>query len=119
MFSMAMQQLRVRKGQADPTGSTPEAVLTTLAQMELGQVFTQLEASSDGLTGLEAASRLKAGGPNVVSSKKPPSWWLLLLMVIPNPFNLLLGFIAIISVASPDRSWVSSITFPGPCAYQC
>ena len=65
-----------------------------------------LQTDRRGLSGAESEARLKSSGPNIVSSLKPPSWWLLLLMVIPNPFNVLLGFLAIISVASPDRSWV-------------
>jgi Mg2+-importing ATPase len=76
--------------------------------MDSTEVLAELDAHRDGLTADEAKARLKSHGPNVVTSSKPPSWWWLLLSVIPNPFNLLLGFIAIISVASPERSWVSA-----------
>lgn len=89
-------------------------MLRKLAQMDEDQVLRELETAREGLTAAEAAARLKSSGPNVVSSKKPPSWWLLLLMVIPNPFNLLLGFIAVISVASPDRSWVCHVSCHHP-----
>lgn len=92
-------------GQDSATVMTPENALLAIAKMDIAQLFANLEASDVGLTDVEAARRLRAAGPNVISFKKPPSWWLLLLMVIPNPFNLLLGVIAIISVASPERSW--------------
>lgn len=108
MFSKAMRQLPGLKGlvrDAADGADSSEATLRNFAQMDEGQVLRELETAREGLTAAEAAARLKSCGPNVVSSKKPPSWWLLLLMVIPNPFNLLLGFIAVISVASPDRSW--------------
>ena len=74
--------------------------------MATSQVMTGLQTDRRGLSGAESEARLKSSGPNIVSSLKPPSWWLLLLMVISNLFNVLLGFLAIISVASPDRSWV-------------
>ncbi|KAM0326327.1 hypothetical protein ACHAQA_006927 [Verticillium albo-atrum] len=73
--------------------------------MDQGQLMSELQSGCHGLTASEAADRLKTFGPNIVSSKKPPSWWLLLLLVLPNPFNILLTFIAVISVASPERSW--------------
>ncbi|KAL9946045.1 hypothetical protein ACHAO5_004269 [Verticillium nonalfalfae] len=69
------------------------------------QLLAEFHSVRHGLTTTEAADRRKIHGLNIVSSKKPPSWWLLLLLVLPNPFNLLLTFIAIISVASPGRSW--------------
>jgi Mg2+-importing ATPase len=54
---------------------------------------------------LEAADRLKTAGHNILSTKKPLSWWHLLLIVIPNPFNILLGMLAVISVATPSPTW--------------
>lgn len=79
--------------------------LRAIAQMDQELLFDNLETSCNGLTDAEAAYRLQVAGPNVVSYKKAPSWWLLLLMVIPNPFNILLACIAIISVATPGPSW--------------
>lgn len=58
-----------------------------------------------GLTMQEAAARLKTTGPNILSTKKPPTWWQLLFRVLPNPFNVLLAMIAIISVATPPPNW--------------
>ena len=65
-----------------------------------------LQSRHSGLSEEEAWSRLKTKGPNVLSCKKPPTWWQLLLYVIPNPFNILLAAIAVISVATPQPSWV-------------
>lgn len=93
------------RGQNALTSANAEEALRSMAQMDPDALFNTLDTSSNGLTELEASRRLQAGGANIVSFKKPPSWWLLILKIIPNPFNLLLGVIAIISVASPQPSW--------------
>jgi P-type Mg2+ transporter len=64
-----------------------------------------LQSTHDGLTKEEASSRLAEKGPNLLSVKKPPNWWQLLLTIIPNPFNILLTLLAIISVATPPPAW--------------
>jgi Mg2+-importing ATPase len=64
-----------------------------------------LDTSDIGLTSNEAAVRLSIKGANLLSTKKPPKWWQLLLTILPNPFNILLGVIAIISVCTPPPSW--------------
>jgi Mg2+-importing ATPase len=63
------------------------------------------QTSFDGLTVIEAAARLAAKGMNILSSKQPPTWWQLLLSILPNPFNILLAVLAIISVAVPPPQW--------------
>ncbi|ROT40811.1 MG transport ATPase [Sodiomyces alkalinus F11] len=112
MFTHVPMRLRALRAQALGLGTPvdrnmPEAALRRFAQMDEGQAMAELGTgtSRNGLAQAEATARLKSHGPNVVSAKAPPPWWLLLLMVIPNPFNLLLAFIAVISVASPERSW--------------
>lgn len=77
--------------------------------MSPGMALSHLNTQLEGLDDLEAVSRLKVAGPNVISSKKPPSWWQLLLRVLPNPFNILLALLAIISVATPPPNWVSMV----------
>jgi len=77
--------------------------------MESDDALRHLQTQQDGLTQEEAASRLEMTGPNLLSTKKPPTWWQLLLSVLPNPFNILLAFIAIISVATPSPSWKTFI----------
>lgn len=68
-----------------------------------------LRTSQNGLTEEEAISRLQTKGPNLLSAKKPPKWWQLLLSVIPTPFNALLTFIAVVSVATPPPQWSTFI----------
>ncbi|KAJ3499081.1 hypothetical protein NLG97_g607 [Lecanicillium saksenae] len=64
-----------------------------------------LQVELEGLSGEEAESRLRVKGPNTLRSQKPPSWFILLLKVIPNPFNILLIFLAIINAAIPPPDW--------------
>ena len=71
--------------------------------------LSHLQSSIHGLTNAQAAHRLKLNGQNVLSCKRPPAWWQLLLQVIPNPFNILLALIAIISVVNPVPNWVGTL----------
>lgn len=82
-----------------------EAVLQAFASMPPDIAMNHLETSQDGLTQEEAAARLKVTGPNILSSKRPPTWWQLALSVLPNPFNILLALLAIISIATPPPQW--------------
>jgi Mg2+-importing ATPase len=68
-----------------------------------------LQATPNGLSQDEAATRLRLKGANLLSVKKPPTWWQLLLSVIPNPFNVLLGLLAVISAATPPPQWSTFI----------
>ncbi|RKL20128.1 Magnesium-transporting ATPase, P-type 1 [Fusarium oxysporum] len=85
--------------------STPEDILRWIASMTPDTALAHLVSSSDGISEAEATARLRIHGQNVVSSRKPQSWFMLLLSVIPNPFNILLMFLAILNVAMPDPSW--------------
>ncbi|KAK5011705.1 hypothetical protein LTR39_004466, partial [Cryomyces antarcticus] len=71
--------------------------------------LAQLQTSMSGLTPEEVLVRLKIRGPNLLSTVKPPKWWQLLLSILPNPFNILLVLLAIISVATPSPSWSTFI----------
>src|SRR5271155_62 len=82
-----------------------EAVLQTFASMSPEEAINHLQTSREGLVEEEAESRLEVKGPNILSVKKPPTWWQLLLSVIPNPFNLLLMLLAVISLATPPPNW--------------
>lgn len=77
--------------------------------MPAESAIQQLNSDLKGLMEAAAADRLKTKGPNVLSIKKPPTWWMLLLSILPNPFNVLLLFIAIVSVANPTPSWSTFI----------
>ncbi|KAM0518695.1 hypothetical protein ACHAP6_006675 [Verticillium nonalfalfae] len=116
MFDNMTQQIRSMVGQKQGSkawgkgspatcNDSAESRIRQYAEMDEIQLLAEFHSVRHGLTTTEAADRRKIHGLNIVSSKKPPSWWLLLLLVLPNPFNLLLTFIAIISVASPGRSW--------------
>lgn len=87
--------------------SSSESILRAFASLPIDLALDHLQVSCTGLTDEEAQSRLAVKGPNTLSSQKPPSWFILLLKVIPNAFNLLLIFLAIITAAMPDHDWVS------------
>src|ERR1700712_5859515 len=59
----------------------------------------------EGLNESEVLRRLHYVGPNNLSSKKQTPWWKLLLNSIFNPFNILLGVIAVVSAVAPPPSW--------------
>ncbi|KAI9764322.1 MAG: hypothetical protein M1840_008540 [Geoglossum simile] len=81
--------------------------------------LSHLQSSIHGLTTAQAAHRLKLNGWNLLSCKKPLSWWQLLLQVIPNPFNILLALIAIISVVNPVPNWATFVILVVMIAISC
>ncbi|OAQ96270.1 hypothetical protein LLEC1_02235 [Akanthomyces lecanii] len=85
--------------------NTSESILRAFASLSPDQVLDHLQVEQDGLSRDEAEARLRVKGLNTLRSQKPPSWFILLLKVIPNPFNLLLIFLAIISVSIPPPDW--------------
>ncbi|KAL1998886.1 hypothetical protein VTN02DRAFT_5423 [Thermoascus thermophilus] len=84
---------------------SPESSLRLLASLPSDAALARLNSDISGLTTSEAASRLAVTGPNVLSSKKPTRWWQLIFIVLPNPFNILLAILAIISAATPPPEW--------------
>lgn len=97
-----------RKAPASQAAS-PDVVLQAYASMSPVAALCHLQSRYDGLTTEEATSRLAEKGANLLSVKKPPNWWQLLLTIIPNPFNILLTLLAIISVATPPPAWSTFI----------
>ncbi|KAF5667253.1 magnesium-translocating P-type ATPase [Fusarium heterosporum] len=94
--------------QLSPEGAddgSHEAILRQFASMHADVALDHLVSSYHGITSDEAASRRRVHGQNVVSSRKPQSWFMLLLSVIPNPFNILLAFLAIFNIAMPPPNW--------------
>ncbi|KAI9826699.1 MAG: hypothetical protein M1826_006581 [Phylliscum demangeonii] len=85
--------------------SSPERVLAATAAQEPEVVMRQLDSGLHGLTAEEAAMRLKITGLNLLSIEKPPTWWQIFLGVLPNPFNILLVLLAVLSVATPSPNW--------------
>ncbi|PFH61499.1 hypothetical protein XA68_17156 [Ophiocordyceps unilateralis] len=88
---------------------SPEAVLAAFASAPVDHTLEHLLTDVDGLTEAEAAIRRSIKGPNVLPTQKPPSWIHTLLSAIPNPFNILLIFLAIINAVVPERKWASVI----------
>lgn len=86
-----------------------EAVLKSVASMTIEEAQLYMESGPNGLTENEAAARLHSFGANILSTKKPPTWWQILLSVLPNPFNILLTFLAVISLATPPPNWSTFI----------
>ena len=95
---------RLRKAPTARENST-DSPLHDFAAMLPSAALSHLNTQLEGLDDVEVAARLKMSGPNIVSSKKPPKWWQLLLSVLPNPFNVLLALLAVISVATPPPNW--------------
>lgn len=84
-------------------------VLQQYAAMVPEAAIAHLQTDQDGLVEEEAVRRLRMKGKNILSTKKPPKWWQLLLSVIPNPFNVLLALLAIISASTPPPAWSTFI----------
>lgn len=87
-----------------------ESILRAFASLPVDLALDHLQVDRTGLSDDEASLRLAVKGPNTLQSQKPPSWFILLLKVIPNAFNLLLVFLAIITIAMPDHDWVCTNT---------
>src|SRR5579871_1837844 len=87
---------------------TNTATREALLRVEAADPMKTMSLFNTSTTGLELQDvhdRHKLAGKNILTSKKPQAWWQLLLVVIPNPFNILLGLIAIISISTPNPSW--------------
>lgn len=92
--------------QSPPARDTSvEAVLQAYATLPTDSALGLLQTQMLGLLVEEAAERLGICGPNILSSRKPLTWWQLLLSILPNPFNVLLALLAVISVATPPPNW--------------
>jgi Mg2+-importing ATPase len=78
--------------------------------MPVELVFDHLASGEHGISDTEALARRRIHGRNAVSSQRPPSCFMLFLSIIPNPFNILLVFLAIINAAMPPPNWVSALS---------
>ena len=77
--------------------------------MDMEAAMVYLHTSRQGLNQEDVTKRLRVTGLNLLSIKQPPTWWHLLLGVLPNPFNILLTLLAVLSVAAPSPSWSTFI----------
>ena len=55
-------------------------------------------ASTSGLSGAEAASRLSRYGPNEITAEKPPSMWSVALQQLRDPMNIMLVAVTVVSL---------------------
>jgi Mg2+-importing ATPase len=78
--------------------------LAAVSNLPISQYLEQVHSTLAGLTDDEAARRLAENGTNSLSAAKPRRWWTILLECIPNPFNLLLTVLAIISIATQQQA---------------
>jgi Mg2+-importing ATPase len=95
--------------------SSAEAVLTAFAGMEPDMVLEHLQTHKDGLTDDEADARRAIKGPNILPTHAPPSWIMTLVKAIPNPFNILLIILAIITAAIPPGDFVRTMSWHKQC----
>ena len=68
----------------------------------MGEVFARMKTVAEGLTEVEAASRLREVGPNVVVSEKHRGWAWRLFTAVRNPLVVLLVVLAAVSFSTGD-----------------
>jgi P-type Mg2+ transporter len=78
--------------------------LADCANLPILQCLQRFNSSPSGLTDTQVRDLLASHGPNVLSAAKPRRWWTILLECLPNPFNLLLTVLAIVSIATSQRA---------------
>ncbi|MEJ2672289.1 MAG: cation-transporting P-type ATPase, partial [Deltaproteobacteria bacterium] len=66
-------------------------------QLELHQVFTELDTSAQGLTEAEAKERLKKFGPNKLAEAEKISWLKILLHQFKSPLIYILLIAAVVT----------------------
>ncbi|CZR54868.1 related to PMR1-Ca++-transporting P-type ATPase located in Golgi [Phialocephala subalpina] len=90
---------------AERLGSSHEEILQGYSAMPVDLAVAHLQSDEYGLSKEEVDARTNLVGPNILSTKKPLAWWQILLSILPNPFNVLLVVIAVISIAAPPPQW--------------
>ena len=77
-------------------------LVVTCAALDVAGAYAQLKTQAEGLTSAEAAARLLAHGPNVLSQDRPPGVVRLLGRALIDPLVILLAVLSAISAASGD-----------------
>lgn len=80
------------------------AFLANCANLPIIECFEQFNSSLSGLDSTQARDLLAEHGSNVLSVSKPRRWWTILLECFPNPFNVLLTVLAIVSIATQQTA---------------
>jgi P-type Mg2+ transporter len=70
--------------------------------MTIADALEKFDSSLNGLNDTQIASSTNT--PNALSATKPPPWWILLWAYIPNPFNILLAVLSIISAVTKQMA---------------
>lgn len=121
MFTLGGKSLSGRRTGSWPSGASwaelpplardasAESVLGAFAGMTTEAALNHLQTQRDGLSEFEADARRELKGANVLPMHKAPSWIMTFLRAIPNPFNALLFFLAIIQVAMPGGDWAGFV----------
>lgn len=91
-------------------GPRASSVLTEYAELPPLMVMRRLESRPRGLQEREAHARLARYGENAVSWARPPRWSVRLLATVRNPFVVLLGCLAAVSVVTGDLGGSAVIT---------
>ena len=77
----------------------PSQLIQAWYALDLPSLEKLLDAKPDGLSGSDAAERLKKTGPNVLPRTPPPAWWQIGLRQFRSPLIYILGVAAVVSVA--------------------
>ncbi|MEG1339139.1 HAD-IC family P-type ATPase, partial [Cetobacterium sp.] len=88
--------------------------LKLYSEAEITTIYQELESGVEGLSSSTVEKKIKEYGLNEISNQKPKAWYVQLFLAFLNPFNLILGTLAIVSVFTDiifvrveERSWVS------------
>jgi Mg2+-importing ATPase len=92
---------RVLAGQGKPAIRVSPAVTDAAALDALG-VYRQLATRAEGLTTLEADTRLREHGPNLLARDRRPGFARLLWRAAINPLVILLAILAMVSFSTGD-----------------
>jgi P-type Mg2+ transporter len=84
--------------------SKSSAYLAECANLTILECLERFESSFTGLHSSQVPSLLSQHGENELSTAKPRRWWRILLECLPNPFNILLTALAVISIATQQTA---------------
>jgi Mg2+-importing ATPase len=80
------------------------AFLADCANLAITECLAQFNSSVNGLNHNQISDLVTKYGPNLLSAAKARRWWTILFECIPNPFNVLLTALAVISIATQQQA---------------
>lgn len=100
----------------DNNDNNIKGTLKLFSEADINTIFISLKTSSKGIQNEEADYRLKEFGLNEISREKVKPWYTQLFLAFLNPFNFILGTLALVSLfidvifaKESERSWISII----------